>query len=581
MGINPRGSGKMQEDHSSDNNIINKGEALTLPEPRTSEAGSSVNIIFKKAFDHLQIDQGELLPMTTPLYGFTGNKIEERQVTYQRLMNKVFQRQISHIKETCQTLRVYEIKLNPNKCLFGAKSRRFLGYIITERGIEANPNKVKALQDMSPPRNLKEVQRLTGRITALSRFISKSSDWSLPFFKILRRATKFQCDEECNRVFEELKEYLDSLPVLAKPTVGEPLKIYSSSTEHEVGSTLVKPNDEEQSVYFLSHILKDVESHYTGLEKLAYALVLAARRLRSYFLSHSIIVMTNIPLGRVLLNPKASGWLIKWNTDHNEFDIQYQSRTAIKAQALADFITEVQNPEPEAVWKIYMDGSSTQQGSGIGILLISPQEERMQLSIRMDYRATNNEVEYEALIADLQVARCVGAIKVLIHSNSQLATQQLTGTFEISSARLKLYAEAFEKLKANFQEVLIHKISWSENQAADELAKLASSLSPIVISQPIEQVSLVAHIDRMEGLSFPSDWRMALVEFLRSGATPTDREEARLLRKMAGRFTLIGDQLYKKAFSRPLLKCVGSEDVSYILHEIHQGSCGGHPDGRS
>ncbi|XP_042453635.1 uncharacterized protein LOC122038107 [Zingiber officinale] len=264
--------------------------------------------------------------------------------------------------------------------------------------------------------------------------------------------------------------------------------------------------------------------------------------------------MTNSPLSMVLLNPEASGRLIKWTTELSEFDIQYQPRAAIKAQSLADFVTEVQDPEPEATWK---------------------------LSVRLDYRATNNEADYEALIAGLQAARHVDAIRVLIHSDSQLATQQLSGTFEINSARLKLYTETFEKLKVNFQEVVIKKVSRAENQAADELVKLASSISSTVIQQSIDQVSLVAHIDRMEGLIFPSDWRTALIEFLRAGAMPSDREEAQLLRRRAGRFTLIGYQLYKKAFSRLLLRCVRQEDIDYILQEVHQGSCGGHPGGRS
>ncbi|XP_042466307.1 uncharacterized protein LOC122048857 [Zingiber officinale] len=436
---------------------------------------------------------------------------------YQRLMNKVFRMQIrrnlevyidgilikslraadlcADIEETFRTLRAYEVKLNLQKCMFGAKGGRFLGYIVIERGIEANPSKVKALQDMPPPRNLKEVQRLT-----------------------------------------------------AKPIIGEPLRVYLSSTEHAVGSALVRSDGEEQPVYFLSHILKDVESRYTDLEKLVFALVLAARRLRPYFLAHTIIVMTNSPLGRVLLNPEASERLIKWTTELSEFDIQYQPRTAIKAQSLADFVTEVKNPEHEATWKVYVDGSSTRQGSGVGVLLVSPHGERMHLSIRLNYRATNNEAEYE------------------------LVAQQLSGAFEISNVRLKLYVEAFAKLKVGFLEVVIQKIPHVENQTADELAKLASSISPIVIEQPVEQVSLVAHINRMEGLTFPNDWRMAITEFLKSGATPSDQSEAYMLRRRAGRFVLIGDQLYKNAFSRPLLKCVGLEDVDYILQEVHQGS---------
>ena len=113
-----------------------------------------------------------------------------------------------------------------------------------------------------------------------------------------------------------------------------------------------------------------------------------------------------------------------------------------------------------------MDGSSTRQGSRISVLLISPREDRLQLSIRLIYRATNNEAEYEALIVGLQAARHIGAARVLIYSDSQLAAQQLSGNFKINNDRLKLYAEAFDKLKSQFQEVNIQKISRSENQVA-------------------------------------------------------------------------------------------------------------------
>ncbi|XP_042472562.1 uncharacterized protein LOC122055261 [Zingiber officinale] len=133
------------------------------------------------------------------------------------------------------------------------------------------------------------------------------------------------------------------------------------------------------------------------------------------------------------------------------------------AQVFADFVIKVQNVEPEAAWRIYVDGSSTRQDSKIGIMLSSQQKDRMHLSVRLDYRTTNNEAEYEALIVGLQAARHVGAVKVLIYSDSQLVAQQLLWTFEINKARLKLHAEAFEKLKANFKEVVIQKIPRSEN----------------------------------------------------------------------------------------------------------------------
>ncbi|XP_042460188.1 uncharacterized protein LOC122043646 [Zingiber officinale] len=153
--------------------------------------------------------------------------------------------------------------------------------------------------------------------------------------------------------------------------------------------------------------------------------------------------------------------------------------------------------------------------------------------------------------------------------------------FEINNAQLKLYAEAFEKLKANFKEVVIQKIPRSENQTADELARLVNSLSSLTIEHPIEQVSLVAHIDKTEGITLSSEWRTMLIEFLQVGVTLVDQEEACLLKKRARQFTLVEDQLYKRVFSRALLKCVGPEDAEYILKEVHQGSCGDHPGNHS
>ena len=95
---------------------------------------------------------------------------------------------ITHLSEAFQILREYNMKLNPAKCAFGVSARKFLGFIVNNRGIEANPNKIKVVLNMSPPSNIKEVQRLTGRIVALSRFVSKASDKCQPFFQVLNKA---------------------------------------------------------------------------------------------------------------------------------------------------------------------------------------------------------------------------------------------------------------------------------------------------------------------------------------------------------------------------------------------------------
>ncbi|KAL0405404.1 UNVERIFIED_CONTAM: hypothetical protein Slati_3854300 [Sesamum latifolium] len=122
------------------------------------------------------------------------------------------------LEETFSVLRKYILKLNPGKYTFGVRGGRFLGFMVTQRGIEANPLKIKAILNMKEPTNINEVQRLTGRIAALNRFIFKAVEKSLPFFKVLRKTNNFEWDATCQQTFEELKEYLAGLPLLVKPS---------------------------------------------------------------------------------------------------------------------------------------------------------------------------------------------------------------------------------------------------------------------------------------------------------------------------------------------------------------------------
>ena len=105
------------------------------------------------------------------------------------------------------------MKLNPAKCVFGVASGKFLGFIVSQRGIEVNPEKVQAIINMTSPKTVKEVQKLTGRIAALNRFISKATNKCLPFFKTLKQA--FAWTDECETTFQELKRYLSNPPLLS------------------------------------------------------------------------------------------------------------------------------------------------------------------------------------------------------------------------------------------------------------------------------------------------------------------------------------------------------------------------------
>ena len=158
---------------------------------------------------------------------------------------------IAHLSEAFQILRDYNMKLNPVKCAFGVSAGKFMGFIVNHRGIEANPDKIKALLDMPSPSGIKEVQRLTGRIAALSRFVSRASDKCQPFFQVLKKA--FQWDERCEEAFVALKTYLSSPPILVSPIEGELLTLYLAVSNFSTSAVLVRDRERVQHlVYYCS-----------------------------------------------------------------------------------------------------------------------------------------------------------------------------------------------------------------------------------------------------------------------------------------------------------------------------------------
>ena len=143
------------------------------------------------------------------------------------------------------------MKLNPAKCAFGVSAWKFLGSIVNNRGIEANPYKIKVVLDMQPPSNIKDVQRLTWRIAVLSLFISRASDKCRPFFQVLKKA--FQWDAHCQEAFTMLKTYLSSPPILVSPSEGELLTLYLAVSDFATSAALVRERDRvQQPIYYCS-----------------------------------------------------------------------------------------------------------------------------------------------------------------------------------------------------------------------------------------------------------------------------------------------------------------------------------------
>jgi hypothetical protein len=202
---------------------------------------------------------------------------------------------VADLQETFANFRKVGLKLNPEKCVFGVKKGKFLGCLVSTKGIEANPSKIEAILQMEPPNSKKGAQQLAGRLASLNRFISRSVERNLPFFEILKSAEVFQWGLAQQKAFEELKQYLIDLTTLTPPSSGTPLLLYVAASHAVVSAALVQEKQDGQikkqaSIYFVSEVLSPSKKKYTELEKVQYVVLMASRKLRHYFQAYHIIV---------------------------------------------------------------------------------------------------------------------------------------------------------------------------------------------------------------------------------------------------------------------------------------------------
>ncbi|XP_073303001.1 uncharacterized protein [Primulina huaijiensis] len=398
--------------------------------------------------------------------------------------------------------------------------------------------------------------------------------------EVLRKVQKFGWDDRCEQAFHDLKRHLAELPILAKPESGENLWVYLSATEFAVSSVLVKEEWADQKpIYYVSHALRGAELKYSELEKIALALVIIARKLRPYFLSHPIVVLTKSPLGRIMTHAEVSGRMVKWTVELGEYDIEYKPRAAIKAQALTDFLIEMIQPVEKVVWRVFVDGASNLSGCGVGGVLIAPSEEKIKLALRIDSRVTNNEAEYEAVLAGLQAVQEVGAARVIIYSDSQLITQQIKGMYEAKNEKMLKYLGLITAQAASLTDWSIEQIPREKNAEADTLAKLAASMSDISTREVLCFTQLLLSIDEKIPSIQKSSWMIPIIEYIIHEKLPENRAQAAKIRKQAPTFVFLNNVLYRRSYQGPLLKCLSEDEVAYVLREIHEGCCGEHLGG--
>ncbi|KAG7557044.1 Integrase catalytic core [Arabidopsis suecica] len=290
-----------------------------------------------------------------------------------------------------------------------------------------------------------------------------------------------------------------------------------------------------------------------------------------------------------------------------------------------------------STWKLHVDGSSSKQGSGIGIRLETPTKEIIEQSFRLMFPASNNEAEYEALLAGLRLALAIGAEKIIAYCDSQLVVNKFAGDYEAKAPRMEAYLSAVKKLAGKFKECELVRIPRGENTSADALAALASTsdpelrrvipveydelIPPLELPKrkprrklkdqevPIKEPSRTEHTppgeeevqETIEDPDIPSepeprkfilkdntsandwgaDWRVPIKNFILNGELPSNKWQARKLRIISAKYCIIKESLYKRGVSDPYLLCIFGPEVEIVTSEVHEGLCGSHSSGRA
>ncbi|XP_027364665.1 uncharacterized protein LOC113871761 [Abrus precatorius] len=345
--------------------------------------------------------------------------------------------------------------------------------------------------------------------------------------------------------------------------------IYLAVSDNAISSVLLQEMPEPALVYFISKTLQGSKSRYQLMEKVVFALAHTARRLRRYFQSHRMVVRTDCPMFKILRKPELAG-----------------RQRLLKAQVLADFVNEF-TTQPQAnwdMWNLHIDGSSNQSGSGAGIILEGPNAVTIEQSIRFGFKASNNQAEYEALLAGLKLAKDVGVKHVTCWSDSKIVAEQVNGTYQVKDSVMLQYYQEFKNIEAEFDEICVRYTPRTMNEQADKLAKLASQRKLGQLKSVIHQEVLKPSIAKKECIDIenvPHNWMTPIIQYLTDSSLPNNPESAKKIRMHAAKYFLLGKDLYRRGISTPMLKCLNDGQANYVTREIHEGIYGIHSGGRT
>ncbi|VFQ90193.1 unnamed protein product [Cuscuta campestris] len=340
--------------------------------------------------------------------------------------------------------------------------------------------------------------------------------------------------------------YVDDMIAKSKPT--------SDHAEDLKKCTFGVEGDTQRPIYYVSRTLRDAELRYSVVEKTVLAFANTIKKLNHYFQAHEVEVRSHQPLSIIFQNLTASNRVIKRSVYLSQYQIEMKPRTAIKAQALADFM----------------------------------------------FKVSNNEAEYEALLSGLRIILNLKAEYVTIRCDSRLVVSQIKGEFDTKEEWMRLYKEAALELLKTLKGYELAQIPRAENTEADVLSKLSND-SP-------EHISMMAHI---EDLGSPSihvqlisvitgetdGWITELIRYKKDGILPSGETAARLIKRRAPTYVIdscsfseydVNDKnemdlsviengrLYKRSYNGTLLRCVDEARAEEIMEKVHEGVCAAH-----
>ncbi|GJV91212.1 reverse transcriptase domain-containing protein [Tanacetum coccineum] len=341
------------------------------------------------------------------------------------------------------------MKLNPKKYAFGMREGTFLGYKVDADGLRVCPDKVEAVLNLPSPKCLKDVQKLNGKLASLNRFLSKSAEKSLPFFKTLKKCTKksdFQCTAEAEMAFKQMKRLTVELPKLAAPKEKEELIMYLAAAKEAISVVLTTERDGKQMpIYFVSRALQGPKINYTPMEKLILALILA-------------------------------NFIVERQKD-DPLDTSMEDKEEL--------------PDP---WIFFTDGSSCIDGSRTGLIITNPKGMKFTYALRFRFNATNNGAEYEALIASLWITEQIGVKNLQANVDSKLVANHVNGVYVDKEPGMIKYLEKVKNLTSTFKEFFIKQVPRGENKKVDALSKMASTsfthLSKQILVEELKEKSI-------------------------------------------------------------------------------------------